>query len=193
MQINKSTTLIKYLNQNSQSIASFSQIKTVYRLQNNTFQEFNALKFESGDGADFENFENGKSYLIFTESDANFTLETGSTSSLTGIQITATQQIDFFGDSSFPIVDLPNVYTVYKTSEGSGWNNGLQIWNRVQFEAGDGADFENFENGKVYIIFSTSVPYTLWPQEPIDPTVYVLKTENDDLIMTEDGYLLTTG
>jgi len=191
MQINKRITLIKYLNQSPQSIASFSQIKTVYTISQNNFIRFNSVDFENGEPQDFENFENGKSYIVISEDNANFELNTGSTSSLTNIQITSIKQIDIYlADSSYPIINLPNVNIVYTVSQSG---NNFTRFSAVDFQNDEPQDFENFENGKVYIIFSSSVPYTLWPQEPIDPTVYVLKTENDDFIMTEDGYLLTTG
>lgn len=80
---------------------------------------------------------------------------------------------------------------VYSLSDIQTWGNAFTEYKRDQYEALGVADFENFIDGKVYIIISSSVPYTFWSAP--ESNVYLLTTEDGELITTEDGYVLTTG
>jgi hypothetical protein len=191
MTINKRITLIKYLNQTSQTIVSFPQISAVCTLQGDTFISWNKEEYELI-GADFVNFEYGKSYLIFTQNNANFNLDIGDQNSLNNVNITSLKQIDLYKGSNISVIDKESIKVVYAEVTSGSWNNSLLKWSREEYDI-IGADFENFEDGKVYFIISSVVPYSLWPNEPLDPNVYLLKTEADEFITTEDGYILTTG
>jgi hypothetical protein len=185
MQINKRITLIKYLNNSNLSIYDFEQIQTVYTLSNSNYLIWNRNSFEFGEEQDFLSFEYGKSYIIVSASGANYTIETGVSDTLDSVTITNTRQADIYKGSSAEIQNYGNIQTAYKVSDnGEFWN----IWNRNSFEFGEEQDFNSFVDDGVYLIISSSVPYSLWSSTGSE--VYELTTEAGETLMTEDNYLL---
>lgn len=197
MIINKRINLIKYLNQNSLNIATFNdtvnnKITYVYRVQGNAFITWNREQYDAIGVADFETFEYGKSYIIITENNASFNLDVGDQESLDGVSVTNALQIDLYkGVSSNIYQNYSYVRIAYSLSDSQAWGNSFITYNKEEYDSIGVADFENFIDGKVYIIISSSVPYTLWSAP--ESNIYLLTTEDGEIITTEDGYALSTG
>jgi hypothetical protein len=197
MLINKRINLIKYLNQTSLNIATFNstignKITYVYTINGNVFDTWNKEQYDAVGVADFESFQYGKSYIILTENNASFNLDVGDQESLDGVSITNTLQMDLYKDVSSNIYNnYSYVRIAYSLSDGQTWSNTFTEYRREEYEALGVADFEDFIDDKVYIIISSSVPYTFWSAP--ESNTYLLTTEDGELITTEDGYVLTTG
>jgi len=158
MLINKKIVLIKYYKDISFAISNINSIKTVYKVQNNTFLRFNAVDFQNGEAVDFENFEKDGTYIIFNKDNSSYELDTGVNDDIAEFVINKIQ-ICIYKGSILEIISLNDIETIYKISE----NDQFLRWNRLEFEAGEPQDFENFENDKTYLIFSKNISYILWP------------------------------
>lgn len=193
MLINKKTTFIKYLNPTNIEIFSIPQIKRVQLINpaGSQFIIWNRSSVNLGVEPPFSYLESGNSYVIISDLSPgqSYELDAGDPSSLSSIEITKIRQIDIYKGTDYEISARNQINKVTRVNTATG---AIQVWRRSVWVNGVSQAFEYLIDNNVYFIESSSVPYTLWPIEPVDPTAYSIITEDGYAITTEDGYLLIT-
>lgn len=192
MLINKKLTFIKYLNSTNILISSIPQIKKVQKLNNQgLFESWDKITDAAGGELPFLYFENGQSYIVVSQLSLgqSYELNIGDSSILTSIDITKNKQVDIYKGSNYDISNITQIDKIYKVNAAG---TAYSRWTKILWQAGAVQDFDYLEDNTVYLIISSSVPYTLWPPEDVNPNSYSIMTEDGYAITTEDGYLLVT-
>jgi hypothetical protein len=161
MIINKRISFLKYYNETKLNISSIQQnIKTIYKLQNNSFYVWDKFGYNLGEEQDFYYLEKNNSYIIISINDnVNYQIDIGQSNESYEFIVNKRQICLYKGGNLKLNVFKNNIINIYKVENSFGF----LVWNSFGESIGEIQDFNEIEDGKLYYVVSKTIDYSFWP------------------------------